>query len=177
MVVPSVAQQLAAVRHTIAKTIVPALAADADFEREQAGLVLASLDWAMDVVDHEARYETVEHADYRALLTELAAAGPDGGGSEVRAVLHAAATPPDDLPGLRAQTRALKLATDATVTDLSARGDEVAATARALLGDVARRQTARELAWARATGFPQDAPAVAAVLAEQDRDAARADRP
>lgn len=171
MVVPSVAQQLAAIRHTVAKTLVPALAADADFEREQAGLVLAGLDWAIDVVDAEHRYETVEHADHRALLASLLAVDPDGASAtdEARAVLDAAADPPPDLPSLRAQTRALKLAADAALTALSAHGDPTAATARALVADVARRQTERELAWARMTGFPKDAPAVADVLAAQSR--------
>jgi hypothetical protein len=165
MVVPSVGQQLAAIRHTIAKTIVPALADDAGFEREQAGLVLASLDWAMDVVDSEHRYERVEHEDYRGLLAALLEVGPDGGPADARAVLDAAAEPPEDLPGLREQTRALKLAADATFTALG--GTEAAPAAQALLGDVARRQTERELAWARMTGFPKDTRAVAEVLADQ----------
>lgn len=170
MVVPSVAQQLAAIRHTIAKTVMPALAADADFEREQAGLVLASLDWAMDVVDSEHRYERVEHADYRALLGALLDADPDGGAPDARALLDDTAAPPDDLPGLRAQTRALKLAADAALTALSARGDTAAARARALVADTARRQTERELAWARMTGFPKNVDAVADVLARQAGD-------
>jgi hypothetical protein len=167
MVVPSVSQQLAAIRHTIAKTLVPALAADADFEREQAGLVLASLDWAMDVVVSEHRYEIVEHADYRDLLRALLDLGPgtDPADLDARAVLDAAAEPPPDLPGLRDQTRALKLAVEARFTALG--GTDAAASARALVGDIARRQTERELAWARMTGFPGAVPAVADVLAEQ----------
>jgi hypothetical protein len=174
MVVPSVSQQLAAVRHTIAKTVIPALAADADFEREQAGLVLASLDWAMDVVDSEHRYERVEHEDYRALLAALLETDPDNatehadrGTAQTRAVLAAAAAPPEDLPRLREQTRALKLAADATLTSLGDRDEVAAASARALMSEVARRQTERELAWARMTGFPKDPEAVADVLARQ----------
>lgn len=170
MVVPSVGQQLAAIRHTIAKTIIPALAADADFEREQAGLVLASLDWAMDVVDSEHRYETVEHADHRALLASLLAADPDGGTAAARAVLHTASAPPAELLALREQTRALKRAAETTFTSLRGREDaapEVAQTAHALVSRTARRQTERELAWARMTGFPKNARAVADVLADQ----------
>lgn len=177
MVVPSVAQQLAAIRHTIAKTIMPALAADADFEREQAGLVLASLDWAMDVVESEHRYEIVEHADYRALLASLLDAAPGGGPPDAHAALDAAATPPPDLPGLRDQTRALKNAADGTFAFLTDEGTDDAAPdgaheatasrARALVTDVARRQTERELAWTRMTGFPRGARAVAEVLADQ----------
>jgi hypothetical protein len=166
VVVPSVPQQLAAIRHTIAKTIMPALAADADFEREQAGLVLASLDWAMDVVESEHRYEVVEHADQRALLAALLDLGPDGerAGEQVgaRATLEAAASPPRDLAPLREQTRALKLAADAVYTAL---GGQHAA--RALLTRAAQRQTERELAWTRMTGFPGNVPAVADVLDRQ----------
>lgn len=165
MVVPSVAQQLAAIRHTIAKTIMPALTADADFEREQAGLVLASLDWALDVVDSGHRYELVEHADQRELLGALLDLGePGAGAAEARALLEATGTVPPDLATVREQTRALKVAADAAYTALD--GDEEA---RALLTEAARRQTERELAWARMTGFPGDVPAVSEVLDRQAR--------
>lgn len=170
MVVPSVAQQLAAIRHTIAKTVVPALAADADFAREQAGLVLASLDWAVDVVSSEHRYEVVEHADHRALLASLLELGPDDA-AEARAVLDATAVVPDDLATLCEQTRALKRAGEAAFGSLTADGAASATRARELMSGVARRQTARELAWARMTGFPKEVPGdVASVLAEQARD-------
>lgn len=156
MVVPSVSQQLIAIRHTIAKTILPALDPDAGFAREQAGLVLASLDWAMDVVESEHRYETVEHTDHRRLLEALLALGSVGGADGAREVLDAAAAPPDDLASLRSQTIALKRSVDRTFASLTVDPDtETALRARRLVSGVARRQTDRELAWARMTGFPK----------------------
>ena len=156
MVVPSVAQQLSAIRHTIAKTIVPALAPDARFAREQAGLVLASLDWALDVVESEHRYERVENADHRGLLESLLALGPVGGTDGARETLDAADPPPEDLPGLRVQTVALKRCVERAFVVLTAAPDSSEALeARRLVSAVARRQTARELAWARMTGFPK----------------------
>ncbi|HEY2224107.1 hypothetical protein [Actinomycetospora sp.] len=172
MVVPSVSQQLAAIRHTLAKTVVPALDADADFAREQAGLVLASLDWAMDVVESEHRYEVVEHTDYRDLLSSLLAMAPGDDVGDAQAVLDATAESPHDLAGLREQTRALKRDTDAVFTLLARQDPAVALTARQLVSRVAVRQTERELAWTRMTGFPRNVAAdVAGVLREQSRGA------
>lgn len=165
MPIPTVSQQLSAIRHTVAKTIMPALAADARFAQEQAGLVLASLDWAMDVVESEHRYERVEHAEHRELLRELLALAPAGEACEP---LDAAAAPPDDLPALREQTRALKRCVEQTFATLTANPDSAEIRqARRLVSAVARRQTERELAWARMTGFPKGAPGIADVLAAQ----------
>jgi hypothetical protein len=162
VVVPSVNQQLAAIRHTIAKTIVPALDPAETFAAEQAGLVLASLDWAMDVVESEYRYEVVEHADQRALLASLRELGAPGG---------PAPGPDDDVPAdlaaLRVRTRELKSAVQRAFAVLADTGS--ADKARELVAAAARRQTARELAWSRMTGFPGQQPAVAEVLARQQR--------
>jgi hypothetical protein len=161
VVVPSVNQQLAAVRQTIAKTIVPALDPAETFAAEQAGLVLASLDWAMDVVESEYRYEVVEHADQQALLASLVELGAPADGAA------AEADPPLDLPALRAATRETKAAVERAFAALH---DTAAAEkARVLVAATARRQTARELAWARMTGFPGAQPAVADVLVGQQR--------
>lgn len=93
--VPNVEQQLNAIRRTIEKTIQPALPADEGFAQEQAGLVLASLDWVMDVVAHEQRYEQIEHADTRALLEDLLGlAGTTD--DDARALLEQSAEPPAD---------------------------------------------------------------------------------
>ena len=151
--VPTVAQQLASIRHTIAKTIIPAIAADESFAQEQAGLVLASLDWALDVVDAQDAYERVEHAEYREALGDLLALEDDADGAEV---LRSAGAPPSDLPGLREQTRALKAATERAFVRLT--GDPAsphAQPARRIVSGVARSQVQRELAWARMTGFPK----------------------
>lgn len=165
MVVPSVNQQLAAIRHTIAKTIVPALDPAETFAAEQAGLVLASLDWAMDVVESEYRYEVVEHADQRALLASLRELGASGGAGDAAPPGPAPDDVPPDLPALRVRTRELKAAVARAFAAVADTGD--AEKARALVAAAARRQTARELAWSRMTGFPGQQPAVAEVLARQ----------
>jgi hypothetical protein len=165
-VVPNVEQQLNAIRRTIEKTIQPALPAEEGFAQEQAGLVLASLDWVMDVVAHEQRYEQVEHADTRELLQELLGlpgAAPD---DDAHGLVQASAEPPADLPALRAQTGELKAAAerlfDALAAEPSTRPD-----ARRLLAAATRRQMERERSWTRMTGFSGDVPNVGEVLAAQ----------
>ena len=167
--VPTVSQQLAAIRHTIAKTIMPALDPDADFAQEQAGLVLASLDWAMDVVTSEHRYELVEHDEYRGLLEALVAVEPGGDEASARTAIEAAATPPADLPELRAATVELKrLVEQAFVALTDDAGSPSAQEARRLVTAVARAQSERESAWARMTGFPTNVTgSVGEVLAAQ----------
>ncbi len=174
--VPNVAQQLAAIRNTIAKTVLPALDADAGFAREQTGLILATLDWVLDVQASEYRYEHVDHDDARALLEALV--GLDGadaldGVDDARAALDEARTVPDDLVALRAQTLRLKQLGEQAYT--AASGTAQADRARQLLGAAARRQSERELAWGRMTGFPRNVEGnVADVLAAQSAAGASA---
>ena len=107
--IPTVSQQLSAIRHTIAKTIIPAINPDDSFAQEQAGLVLASLDWALDVAGSEYRYELVEHGEYREVLDELLALNPSGEvGTRGREVLDRPATATADLEALREQNIVLK---------------------------------------------------------------------
>ncbi len=169
--VPTVAQQLQAIRNTIAKTVMPSLDPDAGFAREQTGLILATLDWVLDVQASEHRYERVDHDDARDLLEALA--GLDGiAGSapelaqEARAALADAQTAPDDLLALRAQTLRLKELAERAYA--AAAGGDHSDRARELLAATARRQSTRELAWGRMTGFPRNVEGnVADVLAEQ----------
>jgi hypothetical protein len=79
-----------------------------------------------------------------------------------------AAEVPDDLASLRAATLALKRISREAFDTLVARPDgAVAAEARKLLAAVAERQSARERAWARMTGFPTSEASVATVLCGQ----------
>jgi hypothetical protein len=166
--VPTVAQQLAAIRHTLAKTVIPALDPQAGFAQEQAGLILASLDWALDVGESEHQYELVEHAEYRTLLGDLLELRPGDGAEEARQALEDTSAMPDDLPLLRAENVRLKrLAERMFVALTSAPGTAEALHARQLLTVSARRQTERELSWARMTGFPGAQPSVSDVLAAQ----------
>jgi hypothetical protein len=166
--VPTVAQQLAAIRHTLAKTVIPALDPRAGFAHEQAGLVLASLDWALDVVESEYHYELVEHAEYRALVKELLELRPGDGAEEAKQALEQPSARPGDLPRLRAQNVTLKRVAERLFDTLtSTPGTAEALHARQLLTGSARRQTERELSWARMTGFPGAQPSVSDVLAAQ----------
>lgn len=140
---PTVTQQLEAMKTTMERVIMPALPPDAKFANEGAGLVWATLGWLIDVHESEFRYELDEAADYRGLLRALA----DLGGNVDEALLGEPAAGGDgDLGAVRAQGRRLKAAcVDA--------GLALGAPARALLLDVADRQSDREQAWFRMTGF------------------------
>lgn len=154
--VPTIAQQLATLKTTMAETIIPALPADDGFVQEQAGLMLATLDWLADVQHHAYRYEAAENADYRALLSELA---PDD--AEVQEALAKPAPPAaaelvayDDLG---AQNVAMKeLLGRLTEADPEA--------AKPLLLNLSARQGEREAAWFRMTGFPKEPGDLAEIL-------------
>ncbi len=167
--IPTVSQQLSAIRHTIAKTIIPAINPDDSFAHEQAGLVLASLDWALDVAGSEFRYELVEHGEYRDVLGELLALEPAGEvGIRGREALDRPVTATADLAALRKQNIALKgLVEDAFVALTTGPDGPAVHDARRIVSKLARRQTERELAWGRMTGFPVGAGAIGEVLAAQ----------
>ena len=175
--VPTVAQQLQAIRNTLAKTVVPAINPDESFAQEQAALILASLDWVLDVQASEHRYERVDHDDARALLEALiglAGSAPELI-EEARAALDEAATAPDDLLALRAQTLTLKQLGERAYA--AAAATEHADRARDLLAASARRQSERELAWGRMTGFPRNVEGdIAVVLAGQSAESGQAAR-
>jgi hypothetical protein len=154
--VPTIAQQLASMRSTMAETIIPALPADNGFAQEQAGLMLATLDWLADVQAHAYRYEVVENADYRELLSALAPEDED-----VRAALAAPAPPAASelvpLPEVSAQNLAMKeLVGRLTAAD--------PAGSRSLLLALSEKQGAREAAWFKMTGFPKEPGDLASLL-------------
>lgn len=170
--IPNVSQQLGAIRQTIAKVLVPAIDADNGFAQEQAGLVLASLDWVMDVVAYEQRYEQLEHREVRALVTELIALDPAHGVGEARAALDASAEPPADLLALRAQNIELKRCANTLFGALTETPDTPGRReARRLLTAASRRQIERERSWTRMTGFSGAVPNVGEVLARQEAEA------
>jgi hypothetical protein len=145
---PTVTQQLEAMKTTMERIVMPALPPDAKFANEGAGLVWATLGWLIDVHESEFRYELDEAADYRGLLRALADLGGGvlGGGADQTLLDEPAAGGDGDLGALRAQGRRLKAAcVDA--------GLALGGPARGLLLDVADRQSAREQAWFRMTGF------------------------
>lgn len=58
--IPTVSQQIFAIRNSMAKTVIPALSPNEKFAAEQANLIVASLDWLLDAHESEHRYEMVE---------------------------------------------------------------------------------------------------------------------
>lgn len=156
--VPSISQQLRSLRATMAETIIPALPAEARFAHEQAGLMVATLDWLDDVQAHAYRYEAAENADYRALVAKLQALAGTGDPA-VDAVLAEPAPPAAAelvaFDAVATQNRALKEHAGRLSEQLAgdASKSEPVGT---LLRDLARRQGEREAAWFRMTGFPHE---------------------
>ncbi|PZF61813.1 hypothetical protein DEI81_10485 [Curtobacterium sp. MCBD17_013] len=171
--IPSVAQQLLAVRRTMATTVLPAIDPAQPFAAEQAGLILATLDRVLDVQASEYRYDVVEHADATALERALAALGSADAppaGADTGDVRDADSDSddtevPDDLDELRASTTAAAKRAERRFRDLLT--TDRADAARALMAHAARRSTERELAAARMTGFPRAVGSIAEVLARQ----------
>jgi hypothetical protein len=174
--IPSVAQQLQAVRRTMASTVLPAIDPAQTFAAEQAGLILATLDRVLDVQSSEYRYDVVEHADASALVAGLEALGGSdaSGASDAGAAGSAGsagrddAVVPDDLDELRAATVAAKQRAEARFRALL--DTEDADAARALMARAARRTTERELAASRMTGFPRAVGSIAEVLSRQSAE-------
>jgi hypothetical protein len=154
--VPTIAQQLRGIQAAMSKTIVPALPADDSFVQEQAGLAMATLAWVLDVQEAEVLYEATERAEYRDLLDALS-----GLSSVAVDATHEVPEPETgalpDLVAVRTATRALKRAVDARFAALAAdASSEDRDAARRLLLTAAQRQSEREQAWFRMTGFPTD---------------------
>ncbi|GAC84612.1 hypothetical protein GP2_024_00390 [Gordonia paraffinivorans NBRC 108238] len=162
--IPTVGQQLFAVRNTVAKVVLPAIDPADGFATEQAGLVLACVDWVMDVQASEFRYELLEHGASRDTLRALLELAADPGAQEL---LDETAITPPDLVGIRDQVGQLKAAVVRRFEALCEQ-PELRTPARRILTGAARAQAARELSWCRMTGFPQGPPAdIASVLEGQ----------
>src|SRR5438067_8853026 len=172
--VPTVAQQLRSLSAALTKAVIPALDPDDGFAAEQAGLVLATLNWILDVHESEYPYEVVENGEYRRLLSRLAELPVGLCDADLETALKAAGSEgppagsgPPPLAALRSQTRRYKELADRAYAALAAgAAPESAARARELLLDATRGQSRREQAWFRMTGFPVDVDGdIATVLA------------
>jgi hypothetical protein len=172
---PTVAQQLAGIRNTMTKVVIPGLDPTDRFAQEQAGLIVATLNWILDDLGSEYTYAAVENAEDRRTLSALADIDVAPEHAARAAELREAATAPGavgaDLPtldALRAQTRRFKELVDAYYSALSAGGDPAAHEAKDVVLGVARSGARRDQSWFRMTGFPKDVEGdIASVLASQ----------
>ena len=173
--IPTIAQQLQALKVRMVETILPALPSDAAFAHEQANLMVATLDWMLDTHEHQYRYEVVENAEYRQLLTKLvslvARDADDNIITSVHEVLSEVGPAPTDaiipMNQIINQNRKMKEITEQLYDVLCVHPNkEVAKQAQIQLAKLAERQAKLETSFFRMTGFPKDAPELGTVLAE-----------
>ncbi|WP_158937395.1 hypothetical protein [Burkholderia sp. S171] len=159
---PTVAQQLQSMKLRMEETIIPEINEDATFAREQAAFIVMTLDWLMQTHEHQYRYEVVENAEYRALVSRMLDASGDLPNDEalraqVQHVLREPGPAPQEavirLSELIGQNRRLKQLTAQIFNALCRRSTSDADAARALIGGVSINQGNRELAFFKGTGF------------------------
>ncbi|MBM4763764.1 hypothetical protein [Bacillus sp. B15-48] len=174
--IPTITQQLKTLKLRMEETIIPALPSDAAFAHEQANLMLATLNWMLDTHEHQYRYEVVENAEYRQLLTELASF-PDTLQTDIslkttiEEILSESGPEPTEaiipLNNIIDQNRRMKEITEEFYEQIRVHpNNKVANQAQTLLAKLAIRQAKLEVAFFRMTGFPKDAPELRAVLDE-----------
>jgi hypothetical protein len=176
---PAVSEALEALKTRMSETIIPALPSEAAFEHEQAGLMLATLDWLIDVQSKNYLYEVVEHEEYLRLLESFCEViGDDDDGRETvqqaREVIGSATRVSSadlvDLDDLASRTRQLKSLAGELFAIIAVRsGAESLRNARQTLATVAQRQERRDKAFYRMTGFIADPEDLGSVLKDQSR--------
>jgi hypothetical protein len=165
--IPSVTQQLEAIRRRLIESVVPELPADAAFAHEQVLLIGAALEFLIECHEHEYRYAVTENHDYRVLLDDLTGSGAAAG--EAADLLAEQRPAPDDgaipLRTITEQTARMKVAAerlhDRLVAQRPAAGEPDVS---ALFARTAVRQVEREAAWFRRAGFTRDADPIDSVL-------------
>jgi hypothetical protein len=174
--IPTIAQQLQALKIRMVETILPALPLDAAFAHEQANLMVATLDWLLDTHEHQYHYEVVENAEYRHLLTNLVS-NPELKGADENIITSVHEVLSEDGPAINDAIIPLNKIIDQNrkMKELTERlydvcrihpNKEVAKQAQIQLAKLAERQAKLETSFFRMTGFPKDAPELGTVLAE-----------
>src|SRR5690242_14715297 len=95
---PTVAQQLAGIRNTMTKVVIPGMDPGDRFAQEQAGLIVATLNWILDVQGSEYGYEAAENTECRTTLSALAGIEVAPEHAEQAAALGEAASSPGAVP-------------------------------------------------------------------------------
>ena len=173
--IPTITQQLKALKIRVEESLIPELPESAKFAREQAALIVTTLDWMLDTHEHAYRYEVVENTEYRELLEAMLARNVDASVdpdllSDARLLLqekgperNEAAIP---LQHVLEQNRRLKKVSLGIYTALSAEGGSRANPTRDLVSAVSQRQGRREIAFFRKTGWVQTYDELGALLGE-----------
>jgi len=159
--IPTVSQQLQAIKRRIEETIIPELPENAKFAREQAAFIVISLDWLLDINEHQYRYEVVENMEYRQLLADMIDRSKgeiaDDSIQLIRRSLLEPKPPQQDaiipLQTVIEQNRKLKKLAAELFTMFSKQNGSHANPARDLFARVALRQGRRELAFFSRTGY------------------------
>lgn len=158
--IPTVNHQLEAMLDTMTRFVMPVIPVDERFAQEQAGLIIATLGWLVDVNESQHAYEVAEHADQSSLGVALLQLEED---PALRAAVD------DDVPAdatleqIRTRTRRLKALTAAFLE----RAEDASEVTRLFL-ETADRQVEREQSWCRMTGMPKNVTgAIDDVLARQ----------
>ncbi|MDT7551942.1 MAG: hypothetical protein QOI16_478 [Pseudonocardiales bacterium] len=165
--IPSVTQQLEAIKRTLVASVAPELPAEAAFARQQVLLIGAALDFLIECHAHEYRYAVVENVEYRTLLNELAgrAAVPRIDATDTLA--EEGPAPGDAQLQLRTiteQTRRMKVLCEQLYADVAADAGGDLPAVLDLQARTAERQVEREASWYRLAGFTMDAPPIEALL-------------
>lgn len=173
--IPTLEQQLRAIKVRLEESILPEIPREAKFAREQASFIVTTLEWLVDTHKHAYRYEVVENAEYRTLLQQMMQR-PGFSSAEAplldvaRAALQEKGPAPDEasmpLDDVLQQNRRLKSAAMTLYTALSERCGSSDNPTRDLMAAVSMNQARREVAFFRKTGWVQPTESLGAVLAQ-----------
>jgi hypothetical protein len=173
--IPTISQQLKAIKVRIEESIIPELPLESKFAREQASFIVTTLDWLLDTHKHAYRYEVVENVEYRNLIAamlrrNIAADAEVPLVAAAKEVIQEKGPLPDEasipLDDVLEQNRRLKQAAMALYAALSARFGSTDNPMRDLLAAVSMSQAKREVAFFSKTGWVQPGDDLGVLLAE-----------
>lgn len=174
---PSVADQLRAIKCRLEETIIPEIPEESKFARDQADFILTTLSWILEVNEHQYRYEVVENREYReglSLLLNLAKDTSEGKCLPGHAERLLASEGPGveegliPLTSLEAQNRQLRKLVAEMYRGLVDQHPDKAEEARSILKVLALRQGERDRAFYRKTGYLESATSLGDILYKQN---------
>lgn len=170
---PSVTEQLRAIKFRLEETIIPEIPEASEFARDQANFILATLSWILEINEHQYRYEVVENREYReglSLLLNLAKNSSEGECLRDHAERLLASEGPEADEGLiplasvESQNRQLKKLVAEMYKGLVEQHPDKAEGARSILKALALRQGERDRAFYRKTGYLESTTSLADIL-------------